>query len=140
MIRKRLIQRVALPVALAAAAVGGTVAVAVPAAATATTVGGEQGTVRVTNFNDCPDGFVCVWGDTNYTGRFVGQIGSLDRPDIESFMNDLTSSVWNRSPYQICFYENTNYGGDLLLVAFPGNSFANVGDRANDRISSWKRC
>lgn len=126
MTSKRFLQRLAAPVTLATVMMGGIMAVA-PSSAMA-------------DSRDCPGNYVCVWGDTNYTGRFIFQPGGQDHPDIGSSMNDLTSSLWNRSGSRVCFYADTNYHGSLLLIVTAGGSRANVGSTANDKISSWRKC
>jgi hypothetical protein len=104
----------------------------------ATVVAG--GTPASADAKDCPDEYVCVWGDVNFTGRYIAQVGTLDRPDIGSYMNDLTTSAWNRSDSTICFYEDTKYRKPLLEFG-PGDYLANIsGDTFNDKISSWRRC
>jgi hypothetical protein len=94
------------------------------------------------NSADCPDNYLCLWGDVNYTGRYIFYPNnggdSLWVPNIGDFMNDLTSSIWNRTPATIFFFEDINYGGHrLLYVAGEGGSSGNVGADSNDRISSF---
>lgn len=97
------------------------------------------GTQASANPNDCPKGYVCVWGDSNYEGRFLFVPGTK-RANVGERMNDLTTSLWNRTGSRICFYDDANYGGSVLAIVDPGGSRANVGPTANDRITSWKAC
>jgi hypothetical protein len=90
------------------------------------------------NWQDCPDHYVCLWGDSNYAGRYIFQPdGNLFVSNIGSFMNDLTTSIWNRTGRTICFYNDINYQGQLLCLNGGGSS-ANVGSGANDQISSFQ--
>jgi len=90
------------------------------------------------DYRDCPDHYVCLWGDGNYAGRYLFQPESnLFVPNIGSFMNDLTTSIWNRTGRTICFYNDINYQGQLLCLN-GGGSTPNVGSGANDRISSFQ--
>ncbi|WP_242908356.1 peptidase inhibitor family I36 protein [Actinomadura terrae] len=100
---------------------------------------GKTGTVRVANPNDCPNNYVCVWGDINYEGRFLFVPGT-SRANVGDFMNDLTSSLWNRTGSRVCFYQDSDYRGSLLAIVDGGGYRANVGATANDRISSWRAC
>jgi hypothetical protein len=97
------------------------------------------GTPASANPNDCPNGYVCVWGDSNYEGRFIFVPGN-HRANVGSFMNDLTTSLWNRTGSRVCFYDDAGYGGPILAIVNPGGSRPNVGPTANDRISSWRAC
>src|SRR5690349_20657523 len=90
------------------------------------------------DYRDCPDRYVCLWGDGNYEGRYRFQPeGNLFVPNIGSAMNDLTTSIWNRTGRTICFYNDINYQGQLLCLN-GGGSTPNVGSGANDRISSFQ--
>lgn len=117
--------------ALAAATLmtGATLQLAAPGAAQAAT----------TEYRDCPDHYLCLWGDGNYAGRytFYPEAGGLFVPNIGSRMNDLTTSIWNRTSRRVCFYDNINYQSQLLCLN-AGASSANVGAGANDKISSFQ--
>lgn len=89
-------------------------------------------------WKDCPDRYVCLWGDSNYAGRYRFQPEhDLFVSNIGSAMNDLTTSIWNRTGRKVCFYNDINYQGQLLCLD-AGGSTANVGSAANDRISSFQ--
>ncbi|MEV8454686.1 peptidase inhibitor family I36 protein [Streptomyces sp. NPDC052095] len=105
-------------------------------AATTVVAGGVQ---AMAGSRDCPDGYVCVWGDSNYEGRFVFVHGT-SQENVGSRMNDLTTSLWNRTDSTICFCDDAGYGGALLARVAPGDSRANLERGANDRISSWRAC
>lgn len=105
---------------------------------TATTVG-LGATPASANPNDCPNKYVCVWGDSNYEGRFLFVPGTK-RSNVGDHINDRATSLRNRTGSQICFYDNSNYGGSLLARVGPGESRANIGPTANDRITSWRAC
>lgn len=91
------------------------------------------------DYRDCPDHYLCLWGDASYTGRytFYPESGGLFVSNIGDFMNDLTTSIWNRTSRRVCFYNDINYQGQLGCLD-GGGSTANVGDGANDRISSFQ--
>jgi hypothetical protein len=91
------------------------------------------------DYRDCPDRYLCLWGDGNYAGRytFYPESGGLFVSNIGAFMNDLTTSIWNRTGRRVCFYNDINYQGQLFCMDGGGSS-ANVGSGANDRISSFQ--
>jgi hypothetical protein len=92
----------------------------------------------VADYRDCPDHYVCLWGDGNYAGRYVFYPdNNLSVPNVGDRMNDLTTSIWNRTGRTICFYNDSNFQGQLLCVG-AGGSTANVGAGANDRITSFQ--
>ncbi|WP_242908355.1 peptidase inhibitor family I36 protein [Actinomadura terrae] len=135
-------RRMLLGGAIAAACTAGTMVstgIAQASAPPAPSTGGKTGTVRIANPNDCPNGYVCVWGDINYEGRFLFAPGP-ERQNVGDFMNDLTSSVWNRTGSQVCFYQHADWRGGTLLIVGAGDWRANVGRDANDAISSWRAC
>jgi hypothetical protein len=89
-------------------------------------------------WQDCPDHYVCLWGDGNYAGRYLFQPeNNLFVSNIGSFMNDLTTSIWNRTGRTVCFYNDINYQSQLFCLN-AGGSTPNVGSGANDRISSFQ--
>ncbi|SFY41703.1 peptidase inhibitor family I36 protein (plasmid) [Streptomyces atratus] len=88
--------------------------------------------------NDCRDGYVCVWGDSNYRGRYL--FSATDVHNVGERMNDLTTSLWNRTGSKVCFFDDASWSGAPLLYVAPGQGIPNVGDAANDRITSWHTC
>ncbi|MEU1181128.1 peptidase inhibitor family I36 protein [Streptomyces sp. NPDC005820] len=124
MMLKRIVRRAAVPAAMTAALAGGTLAAA-PSASAAE--------------SDCPAAMVCVFQDIYFQGRMVGQTDPY-RSNIGDYMNDRTSSIVNRTDRDICFYQNIDYQGDMLMW-IPARSAAGVlVEGANDRISSFKPC
>lgn len=104
------------------------------------TTSGAPGTASVDDYRDCPDHYLCLWGDASYAGRYIffpegDDGGPLFVPYIGDFMNDLTTSIWNRTSRRVCFYRDANYQG-LLFCMNGGDSSANIGSDANDQISS----
>jgi Peptidase inhibitor family I36 len=98
----------------------------------------QAGPAGPADYRDCPDRYLCLWGDGNYEGRYLFQPeGNLFVPNIGSFMNDLTTSIWNRTGRTVCFYNHINYQGQLLCIG-AGGSTPNVGAGANDKISSFQ--
>ncbi|RBQ17349.1 hypothetical protein DP939_25795 [Spongiactinospora rosea] len=95
----------------------------------------------VQDWDNCTSGRVCLYGDTYGRGRFLTFPGVARHVGK---MNDLTSSIWNRSGRNVCFYQHANYGGKLLLEVGAGGSkgawLNYVGDSVNDRISSYNFC
>ncbi|GIE91998.1 Peptidase inhibitor family I36 [Actinoplanes regularis] len=90
------------------------------------------------DYRDCPDRYLCLWGDGNYEGRYTFYPeGNLFVRNIGDRMNDLTTSIWNRTGRTVCFYNDINYQGQLFCMGAGGSS-ANVGSGANDRISSFQ--
>jgi hypothetical protein len=95
--------------------------------------------IRVSSAADCPDHYMCFWGDSYYRGRYLFSPSHTDN-NIGNFMNDLTTSMWNRTGYHMCFFPDTNLRGEAVSGLRPGQWSPNVGTGANDRISSWGRC
>jgi hypothetical protein len=57
---------------------------------------------------------------------------------VESgFFNDKISSIKNDTDKRWAFYKEAGYSGDRFILE-PGESFAFVGDRVNDSISSYR--
>ncbi|WP_242895166.1 peptidase inhibitor family I36 protein [Actinomadura litoris] len=112
----------------------------VGAVAAACAAGTTVGTTGIANadWRDCPNGSVCVWEHSNYNGRFLS--GGTTVGNVGSAINDKTTSLWNRTGTVVCFFEHTNSGGRAVYVTGPGDSSANVGNSANDKISSWGPC
>lgn len=102
---------------LPAAAVVATVVSAPPAAA---------------HFNQCPPGKICLWDDTGYEGRFQ----AFDGPtaNIGAYMNDRTTSIWNRSNWQVHFHRNADVFSCTWSLP-PGGSTWNLPSHVNDRIT-----
>lgn len=132
----------------AALLTGAALHLAAPAAAQAQprTISGtvsatDSGKVSALDYRDCPDHYVCLWGDASYAGRYIfvpeGNGSPLFVANIGRFMNDLTTSIWNRTSRRICFYRDINYQGQLLCMNAGGSS-ANIGRGANDKISSFQ--
>ncbi|GGL68916.1 hypothetical protein GCM10010095_62160 [Streptomyces anthocyanicus] len=91
------------------------------------------------NPQQCPSGYVCVWGDSNYEGRYLFAPGT-ELSNIGSYMNDLTTSVWNRTGSRICLYPDADWRGETLGIVLAGGSTPNLGNDANDKITSWRAC
>ncbi|GLY25692.1 peptidase inhibitor family I36 protein [Micromonospora sp. NBRC 101691] len=90
------------------------------------------------HLQDCPDNYVCIWGDANYQGRYLFVPHVAVMSNIGSFMNDLASSYWNRTPTGMCFYRHTNFTGHDSLYVHPGQSIPRDQWSTNDTISSFR--
>ncbi|MEU1752805.1 peptidase inhibitor family I36 protein [Micromonospora matsumotoense] len=101
MIRKRLSRLLALPAVVVIAVAGGSL-VAAPAASAAP--------------GDCPDRYVCIFQDTNYTGRMVGYYQGVWTPNVGDYMNDRTSSIINNTDEMYLFFRDSNYGAGTYAV------------------------
>jgi hypothetical protein len=88
---------------------------------------------------ECYSGYVCLYGDTNGQGRYLNTAGPTNR-NVGSRMNDLTTSIWNRTSYTVCFYDHADTWGSELIRLGPGGWTNNVGSAANDRITSYTFC
>jgi hypothetical protein len=101
---------------------------------------------------DCPAGSLCLWGDNGYNGRyvFVPNAGDLlTTPNIGNAMNDLTSSLWNRTGTKICFYEDDQFRkflfstqptiGSSGQVVTSGDVYSSLGVW-NDKVTSFRPC
>lgn len=84
----------------------------------------------------CPDKHFCVWEHTGYQGRFFSAPGSV--ANIGAYMNDRTTSYWNRTDTWITLYNDSNYGGSCLVSVPPGGSSYNVSSSVNDRMTSFR--
>jgi len=62
---------------------------------------------------------------------------ALDHPPVRlSRINDLTSSIWNRTSSAVCFHDRANTEGKGLLRLSPGEWSADIGRAANKKIST----
>lgn len=120
---KRLIQRVAAPAVALAAIVGGGLAAA-PTASAANT--------------DCPDFYICIFENSNYTGRWIGVHQGYDNPNVGDFMNDRTTSIINNTNEQYRLFTDSNYRGSVFVSGYR-TQVSNVGPDWNDRITSFRR-
>ncbi|MEU1737395.1 peptidase inhibitor family I36 protein [Streptosporangium sp. NPDC020145] len=106
------------------------------ACATATLVTAAPAQAKTMDWDACPAGYVCLYGDTYGRGRYSNAPGT-ERANVGSHINDLTSSIWNRTDTYVCFYEHSDYGGRRLIGVNPNSWVDNVGSSANDKISSY---
>ncbi|MEV1004977.1 peptidase inhibitor family I36 protein [Nonomuraea sp. NPDC050202] len=67
---------------------------------------------------DLRPGRFCIWGDMNYEGRRLTSSG--DAPNVGDWINDMTTSFWNRTNKTYCMYQHVNYG--YLISWKPANS------------------
>lgn len=90
---------------------------------------------------DCAGGYFCLWGDPNMAGRFIGWLqdenGNVNVPNIGDWMNDLASSVWNRTAHKVCVYLDTGYRNQMACFE-PNEWVESVKSYQHDRISSVK--
>jgi hypothetical protein len=84
----------------------------------------------------CQDKHFCVWEHTGYQGRFYSATGSVS--NIGAYMNDRTTSYWNRTDHWITLYNDSNYGGACLVSVPPGGSSYNVTPSVNDAMTSFR--
>ncbi|RBQ13918.1 hypothetical protein DP939_43290 [Spongiactinospora rosea] len=112
--------------------------VAACAAATLTGATAAQAQTAAQAWVDCPKGYVCLYGDTNGRGRHSNQPGPK-RANVGKFINDHTSSIWNRTDKFVCFFPDANFKPyQWSVVALGPGEWTNwVGKRANDKISSY---
>ncbi|WP_158239693.1 peptidase inhibitor family I36 protein [Streptomyces carminius] len=87
------------------------------------------------HYSECPKGHFCVWQNNGYEGRFFSS--PHDVPNIGSYMNDRTTSVWNRTDHTVCMYRDQNYG-------YPMGCYGSGGSVSalpihNDELTSFKR-
>jgi hypothetical protein len=86
------------------------------------------------HYSQCPSGHFCVWQHSSYEGRFFSS--DRDTPNVGSYMNDRTTSVWNRSNRTVCMYRNQNY--DYPMGCYlPGGSSAALPIH-NDTLTSFR--
>jgi hypothetical protein len=95
---------------------------------------GNQVVVAAT-FNDCPDGWVCIWEHTNYEGRMLKFQDRGYWQDLSVYeFNDRASSWRNRINQDARLSEHAGGGGTLLCMQ-PNSSSSGVG-QFNDKASS----
>ncbi|MFB9365114.1 peptidase inhibitor family I36 protein [Kitasatospora albolonga] len=103
----------------------------------------------------CPDGYVCLWPEANFihhnfaleskygsygSNQNVGDMGKLGRgPAGDKGMQDVASSLVNKTGSSICFYEHNWYGG-LQFKVGPHEEWPYLPGWINDKISSFKYC
>jgi Peptidase inhibitor family I36 len=120
---KQILQRVAVPAAMTAAVVGGSLVTAPSASAAA---------------SDCPANMACIFQEVNFQGRMLGDPDGTG--NVGDYMNDRTSSIVNNTNNTFCFYADAGHDGALVYVANAHTAVGWVGDWANDRITSYKVC
>ncbi|MFI5572498.1 peptidase inhibitor family I36 protein [Streptomyces sp. NPDC051740] len=86
------------------------------------------------HYSQCPSGHFCVWQHSSYEGRFFSS--NRDTPNVGSYMNDRTTSFWNRSNRVVCLYRHENYGDDLGCYE-PGASSAAM-QIHNDQLTGFR--
>jgi len=87
--------------------------------------------------SDCRGGYICLFGDQYYQGRFVAaNNGIIDLHSAD--MNDLGTSVLNWTNQRWCLYSDSSYRGEHIVIE-PGASIPNIGN-FNDRASSMVQC
>jgi Peptidase inhibitor family I36 len=113
-------------------------------------VGGGKLTTQ--RWQDCPDGYVCIFGDNDYNGRWIAYPNGGNIWYVGDWMNDLTSSVWNRTNHTICVFDNAGWTGQgfglthgsgtpsIGLSTRHVDEFGSVSDNLNDRVSSIRDC
>lgn len=99
---------------------------------------GAQPVQAADGYDRCPDGSFCIFGDANGQGRFAYfSCMSPDLSRIGSGIDNMTSSVWNRTSDTWKVYEGYNYSGTN------GDVYAwakgNLPGYQNDVISSLRR-
>lgn len=90
-------------------------------------------------WQDCPDGRVCVYTDTDGQGRELPSAPDAAIQVHTAQWDNQISSVHNNSPYWACLYEDTYYGSVVQAIrpGFQGN-LADTSTQLDDRVSSQK--
>jgi hypothetical protein len=91
--------------------------------------------VEAASFGECPDGWVCIWEDSNYEGRMLKFQDRGYWQDLSVYgFNDKTSSWRNRINQDARLSEHAGGAGSLLCMQ-PNSSSSGVG-QFNDLASS----
>jgi hypothetical protein len=86
------------------------------------------------HYSQCPSGHFCVWQHSSYEGRFFSN--STSTLNVGSYMNDRTTSVWNRSDRTVCMYRHENYGYPMGCYKAGGSTAALP--IHNDELTSFR--
>lgn len=93
-------------------------------------------------YADCPDHFVCLWVDGNYSGaRYqVSRDTLVDEPDdavYVGWIDDEASAVYNRTGYPIYVYDSYYCGDHFWYRLIATNQRLTApGSAINDRITT----
>ncbi|WP_405392559.1 peptidase inhibitor family I36 protein [Streptomyces sp. NBC_01102] len=82
------------------------------------------------HYSQCPPGHFCIWQHSIYEGRFFSSPNS--RPNVGSYMNDRTSSVWNRTSRTVCM--NRHEG----MRCYRADGSTGVMPIHNDQLTSFQ--
>ncbi len=88
-------------------------------------------------YQDCGDGWFCMWDDMNYGGRIYA-LQNADSPNVGDYFNDRMTSYWNRTQDIYIAFEQVNYQGTCFWIS-PGESSAYVGRSLSDIVTSVRR-
>ena len=107
----------------------------VSSTATVTTYSDGNMVVEIAAFNDCPDGWVCIWEHSNYEGRMLQFQDRGFWQDLSAYnFNDKASSWRNRINQDARLSQHAGGGGNLLCMQ-PNSSSSTMGG-FNDEASS----
>ncbi|MFE6358554.1 peptidase inhibitor family I36 protein [Streptomyces sp. NPDC057806] len=99
-----------------------------------------DGISSISATSDCVPNAFCIWGDSNYTGRWF--LSGYSTPNVGPFINDHMTSYWNRTSKYVCVYEAIDYQYPMVVEGIakipPGHYSPNVNPFANDKLSSFK--
>jgi hypothetical protein len=117
-------------------------AIAAPSAAATppAQIAPADGFSSISATSDCVPNAFCIWGDSNYTGRWF--LSGYSTPNVGPFINDHMTSYWNRTSKYVCVYEVVDYQHPMVVQGIakipPGHYSPNVNPFANDKLSSFK--
>jgi hypothetical protein len=108
-----------------------------PAGKSVTTYSDGNIVVAPAVFSDCPDGWVCIWEDANYSGRMLQFQDRGFWQDLTAYnFNDKTSSWRNRINQDAKLSEDIGGGGTQICMQPQSSNSLLTG--FNDKASSIK--
>ncbi|MFC9946821.1 peptidase inhibitor family I36 protein [Streptomyces pratensis] len=105
------------------------------AALAAVAIGALGAQPAAADSSECRPDWFCLWQDSSYQGRMLSS-PAQNVSNIGDYMNDRTTSYWNRTDQWITVYYDSGYRGCLFAIP-PGGSDNAVDPHLNDRVTSF---
>jgi hypothetical protein len=86
----------------------------------------------------CPSGYVCLFQYDDGKGLISPGYGP-NNANVGSWFNDRTSSIWNRTTSNVCFYQDSNFGNYMFTIG-AGHWESELPSVFNDKVTSYRSC